>query len=73
MNLVSDGNILYDDEGVELPDLETACFRSIRIARGLISEEAKLGRIPLGWSIEIMDESGEIVSVMAFENTVTLH
>ncbi|WP_140851028.1 DUF6894 family protein [Sphingomonas glacialis] len=71
--LIADGKTLYDDVVAELPNLETACFRAVRIARDIIAEEAKSGNIPIGWSITIIDETGELVATMPFENTVTLH
>ncbi|WP_426265480.1 DUF6894 family protein [Sphingomonas sp. PWP1-2] len=72
LNLACDGEIFTDEEGVELPNLETACFRATRIAREIIGEEAKSGRLPLCWSIEITDETGVTVATMPFADTVTL-
>ncbi len=72
-NLLSDGSPLLDEEGIELPNLETACFRAMRIAREIIAEEAKVGIIPLGWSIEIADDAGTIVATTPFANVVTIH
>jgi hypothetical protein len=72
-NIITHGNTLHDTEGVELPDLETACFRAIRIARDTIATEAKSGNIPIGWRIDIIGETGEVVGTMPFGDTVTLH
>ncbi|WP_354286346.1 hypothetical protein [Sphingomonas sp. UYEF23] len=71
--LISDADPLPDEEGSELPDLETAIFRSMRMAREIIGEEAKMGRVPLGWSIEIADETRAAVATTAFADVVTLH
>lgn len=71
-NLLSDGLPLFDEEGIELPSLETACFRAMRIAREIIGEEAKGGRIPLRWSIEIADDAGAVVTTTPFADVVTI-
>lgn len=71
-NLLSDGLPVFDEEGIELPNLETACFRAMRIAREIIAEEAKGGRIPLRWSIEITDDIGTVVATTRFADVVTI-
>lgn len=71
-NLLSDGSSLSDEEGIELPNLETACSRAMRIAREIIGEEAKGGRLPLRWSIEIADDAGTVVATMPFADVVTI-
>lgn len=71
-NLLSNGSSLSDEEGIELPNLETACFRAMQIAREIIGEEAKGGRLPLCWSIEIVDDAGTVVATMPFADVVTI-
>lgn len=73
LNLVFDDEMLPDAEGMELPDIEAACFHARKVAREIIGEEAKNGRIPLEWSIEIVDESGDMVAEIPFRDAVTLH
>lgn len=72
-NLITDDDPIYDREGIELPDLQTAIFRALRIARKIIADKHKDDRITLGWSIEIADETGSLVGKMPFAATVVIH
>lgn len=73
LNLIADDDTTLDEEGVELPSLETACFRALREARAIIAEEARCGVVPLSWRIEVTDEDFEVLAVMPFAQAVTLH
>ena len=52
---------LLDPEGVELPDLKAAEARALAAARDMLSEEMKLGRLDLGYRIEVEDERGRVL------------
>ncbi|MEG3178212.1 hypothetical protein U1872_18370 [Sphingomonas sp. RB3P16] len=71
-NLIADDDLLLDDEGVELPDLEAAIALATRFARDLIAEEARDGRVPIGWSITIADDAGAVVATVPFADAVVV-
>jgi hypothetical protein len=56
-----------DEEGAELADLQEANARAVEGIRSILADEAKAGRLDLDGRIEIADESGAIVRIVAFE------
>ena len=56
LHLRCDGEMFPDAQGMDLPDLEAACFHATKIAQDIMGEEARNGRLPLTWSIEMEDE-----------------
>ena len=66
------GKTLIDEEGRELPDLEAARFRAMQGARDLMCGEIEQGRLCLGCSIEVTDESGASVLTLAFRDAVRI-
>jgi hypothetical protein len=62
-----------DQEGVELPDLDSALARGLCETRSMIQASvAETGRIDLRHHIDIRDEKGTIVYVMHLEDVVTV-
>ena len=50
--------IVRDEEGRELPDIERARVEATKAAQEMICEEAKLGKVTLSHRIEVEDEAG---------------
>jgi hypothetical protein len=50
--------IVRDEEGLDLPDMDAARDEAMRAARELIGEEAKRGQVTLSHRIEVEDEIG---------------
>lgn len=73
LHLIFYGELLPDTEVMDLPDLEAACSHAAKIAHDIMDEEAGNGRLPLNWSIEVEDESGEIVAEIPFRDALTIH
>ena len=61
-----------DEEGRELADLAAVRAAAIVEAREMMTESVLLGRLNLGHSIEVRDESGSIVLVMPFGEAVDI-
>ena len=59
-----------DEEGRELPDLNSVRDAAVVEAREMIGESVLLGRINLNHRIEVRDESGDTVLVMRFGDAV---
>jgi hypothetical protein len=59
-----------DEEGVELPDLTAARRVAEHEARTIAAESVAHGRLCLGHSIEVADESGATVLVVRFGEVV---
>jgi hypothetical protein len=62
---------VVDDEGIELPDLETARSHAVRCARVTFAETAKdEGRVVLHHHIDIADELGSVLETVRFGDAV---
>ena len=61
-----------DQEGKELPDLETARDQAVRHARGIMSEDVKDGRLMLKDEIDVIDEKGARVMTVRFRDAVSI-
>jgi hypothetical protein len=62
---IRDGDLLLMDvEGQDFPDVEAAHSEAVRSAREMLAEKLKLGEIVDGQEIEIVDEAGDVVSVV---------
>ena len=70
-HLYNDINV-RDEEGMVLPDVSLAVAEAIRSVRSLASAEIVQGRLRLSDRIEIADESGTIVSAVAFRDAITI-
>jgi Domain of unknown function (DUF6894) len=69
-NLLNGSGLIPDEEGRELPDLETARAEGIRGARSIIAEEVLDGHVDLSSRLEITDEAGNILIAISFADTV---
>ena len=61
-NLFND-EVVIADEGIELPDEETAQQFAIREARALAAESVRQGHLTLSHRIDYADEAGPIGTV----------
>jgi hypothetical protein len=61
-----------DEEGLDFPDLSAAREQAVIGARSILSEEVKSGSLDLRGAIEIADESGAIIEIVPFQQTVTV-
>ncbi len=61
-----------DEEGQDAPDLDGAREAAIQAIRGIVSHEAKAGRIDLAGRIEIADETGRLLACVPFSEALTV-
>ena len=61
-----------DDEGAELPDLESARANAVSAARDLICESVKKGHLNLDHRIEVTDEKNARLLTVTFRESFTL-
>jgi hypothetical protein len=59
------GKLILDDEGVELPDLDTAAREAAHAARAFAEDARRGGRDYSGWNFEIRSSKGSL-NVPAF-------
>lgn len=59
-----------DEEGEDFADLAEAREKALIGARSILSEEVKQGSLDLRGVIEIADDSGAIVGIVPFQETV---
>ena len=56
---VHDDKDLLDEEGIDLLDLTTAQTEAIRLAGGMLLDDASLVHAQKGWSVSVMDSHGK--------------
>jgi hypothetical protein len=61
-----------DPEGTELPDHEAAREKAIEGLRDLMAGEMKAGQLNQASFVEIADEAGDLISIVSFEDAVTV-
>jgi hypothetical protein len=61
-----------DEDGRDLPDLETARLEAFDGIRSMVSEEARRGFVDLTGQIEITDDEGKLLDVVGYEQAVIL-
>ena len=64
------GNVVTDEEGATMPDLQSAIAWAVRCARGIIATEAESGKICLSCHIEIEDARTRARTVVPFTDAV---
>lgn len=63
---------VVDEEGVDLPNLETARFEALKAVRDLMAEDVKRGRLTLSHRIEVCDQRGAPVLTVRYGEAITL-
>ncbi len=61
-----------DEEGRELSDATAAYAAAVMEARSILSEDVLQGKLPLGGSIEVKDERGNIVLTLPFRSAIRI-
>jgi hypothetical protein len=61
-----------DEEGMQLPDTDSAIDEAIRGARSIMAEQVTKGRLSLKPRIDILDEAGSIAASVAFRDVVDI-
>ncbi|HEV2080482.1 MAG TPA: hypothetical protein VGR19_11380 [Allosphingosinicella sp.] len=70
---IYDDLVSEDEEGRDLPDVETAKAEAIKGARELMCEELRNGRLVLrDHHIEVVDEVGKRVADIAFKDVIRI-
>ncbi|TPG51992.1 DUF6894 family protein [Sphingomonas glacialis] len=69
-NLIAEDQIVVDEEGLILIDIEAARARAIDTARDILAGELRAGRLPLNWIIAIADDSDTVVALVRFADAV---
>jgi hypothetical protein len=61
-----------DEEGRDLPDLAAARAEAVKGIRSILTEDVDQGHIDLCGRIEVVDDSGQSVLVIPFEEAVRI-
>jgi hypothetical protein len=69
-DVLDSDQVIVDDLGEVLPDLEAARLAAVRGAREIIAEAAKGGRNILHYGFRVRDGAGDIVLTVTFEETL---
>ncbi|MDB5720278.1 MAG: hypothetical protein JWP15_896 [Alphaproteobacteria bacterium] len=65
-------DIVMDEEGQELADLEAAREVALDSARDLVCESVQHGHLNLDHRIEVEDDKGETLLVLTFRDAFTI-
>lgn len=63
---------LSDEDGIDLPDLESVRREAVAAAREMVAAAVLVGRLPLHECFEITDEQGNLVLSMPFSSVVEI-
>ena len=64
------GDVVVDEEGVELEGLAEARLRALRDARSIMSAEVKAGQLCLSCHISVEDAEGSILLTIPFREAL---
>jgi molybdopterin converting factor small subunit len=70
-NLVSDHDVILDDTGIEVPDLQTAKIEAAKAIRELRQELSAAKEDWVGWRLEIVCANGNVLHSM--DLTISFH
>jgi uncharacterized protein YnzC (UPF0291/DUF896 family) len=70
---LKDGVTVCDEDGMTFATVEEARQEALRAARGIMADEVKRGSLTLVDKIEIVDESGNAVTVVTFAEAVRIY
>jgi hypothetical protein len=65
--------LVPDEEGIELPDLESARAEAVRSIRSIIGDEAREGLLDLCGEAQLADEAGRILAEVPFSAAFEIH
>lgn len=60
----------HDDEGADLPDMQSARVRAITAIRSILGEELSRGLLDFGGMIRITDQNGNLLLEVPFAEAV---
>lgn len=63
---------LSDEDGIDLPNLESVHRESVVAAREMVAAAVLVGQLPLHECFEIMDKQGNLVLSMPFSSVVEI-
>jgi hypothetical protein len=70
-NVRQGSNVIFDEEGEELPDLKAAQFEARMSARELIMEALKSDKELDGRVIEITDDAGTVIETVKLKDIIS--
>lgn len=66
------GTVLLGDEGADLPDMDAAIARGVVVAREIMAEEVRHGRLCLACFFEIEDEAKTETARVYFRDAIVV-
>jgi hypothetical protein len=72
LNIRNGVGLIEDEDGRDLSDLESARREAVDGIRSLVSEEVKKGFIDLTGQIEIVDDDGNLLGIVRYDEAVAL-
>jgi hypothetical protein len=71
-NVRTGNDVTLDPEGEEMPDTDAARAEAILAAMQILAEKVSAGQLVDGQTFEIVDDSGEMVAVVPFQDALKL-
>lgn len=72
LNIRDGSDLIEDQEGSLLPDIEAACREALAAARDLFAEKVSAGEVVDGQLFEITDENGIVRARMPLKEALRL-
>ena len=67
-DLIKHNDVIEDDQGQDLPDIEAAKLEGLASARELIADAAKKGILATSPVFRIRNESGDVLATIPFKD-----
>jgi uncharacterized protein DUF6894 len=71
-NVRTDSELIVDDEGIDLPDLDGVAEEAIQAAQDMLADRVKHGERVDDGVFEVLDRSGATVMVMPIRSVLRL-
>jgi hypothetical protein len=69
-DIICEGAVIGDDDGLELRDAEQARREAVAGARSIMAADLLKGFVPMNQRIEVKDRSGALVLALPFADAV---
>lgn len=70
LHIYNRAGLSCDEEGLDLPDLESARESAIDGIRSILSEEVRAGRFDLAGRVEIADGAATVLEIVRFAEAI---
>lgn len=67
-NLTNGEEVIHDEEGIQLSDIQAALAAAVEVIRELLAEDPSTVDEWKGWRLEIVDEAGQVIESLSLDD-----